>query len=88
MATVPSDDEDRRGPSTPTLLRLSASAAVMNAVVPLALAVQVSLIGMGKGSGELPILVPSHFVCQKHGARDSPIIERLHCTCNDVPAGR
>lgn len=64
MATLDTDATDaaggdgfssHRGPSTVTILRISASAALMNAVVPLALAVQVSLIGKGsvfrKGGG-------------------------------------
>ena len=47
---MPRPDRDAHGVSTPALLRLSASAAVMNAVVPLALCLQVALAGKMAGS--------------------------------------
>ena len=47
---MPGRDPNAHGVSTPALLRLSASAAVMNAVVPLALCLQVALAGKMAGS--------------------------------------
>ena len=47
---MPRPDRNAHGVSTPALLRLSASAAVMNAVVPLALCLQVALAGKMAGS--------------------------------------